>query len=332
MMTAAKHAAVAVGTTERIGLRGALIRPVPIEAPLGDIAVHVVQAPDIRSLFCDAQRTRTAGSRFLRRMIQAEDLALLQRRRGGLARGAPVILARHWAGRKVDSAIVILAEPLLVSIRQRVAGVEERRCARAAGILPLRLRRQAVGLALLLRKPRAERHRPLPRHAADGVVIRWLRLRVARFEAGFELPILRDRDLGHAHQKRPRDRDLMGGLFVEVDPAGILVHLAHPLRSEVVDQGRSVLPHRERPRLDAHELHAEGVGDVLRRLCGAEGSGQCKGEERQNQRVEFHRRKSQVTGGRASLRTRPIRGSGKSPPNACALGREERSVPFLRRA
>ena len=141
MMTAAKHAAVAVHAPDRIGLRGALKGPVPVEAPLGDIAMHVVQAPGIRSLLCDAQRTRAAGSRFLRRMIQTEDLTLLQRRRGGLARGAPVILARHWAGRKVDPAIVILAEPLLVSIRQRVAGVEERRRARAASILPLSLGR-----------------------------------------------------------------------------------------------------------------------------------------------------------------------------------------------
>ena len=265
-------------------------------------------------------------------MIQAEDLALLQRRRGGLARGAPVILARHWAGRKVDPAIVVLAEPLLVSIRQRDAGVEERRRARAARILPLRLGRQAVGLPLLLRQPCAKRHRPLPCHAARRVIIGRLGLRVVPFEVGIELPVLRHRHLGATHQERPGNRDPVRGLFVEVDPAGIFVHLAHPLRPEVVDQGRSVLPHCERARLDAHELHAEGVGDVLRRLCGAEGSGQCKGEEKQNQRVEFHRRKSQVTGGRASPRTRPIRGSGKSPPNACALGREERSVPFLRRA
>ena len=75
---------------------------------------------------------------------------------------------------------------------QRVARVEERRRARAARILPLRLGRQAVGLAFLLREPLAERHGLRPGDGIHRVIVRAFALA----KIGLELPELSQRDLG----------------------------------------------------------------------------------------------------------------------------------------
>lgn len=55
MKTAAKHPAVAIKSAQRIGLLAALIHAVPIEAPLGHVSMHVVQARGIRRLLSDPQ-------------------------------------------------------------------------------------------------------------------------------------------------------------------------------------------------------------------------------------------------------------------------------------
>lgn len=150
-----------------------------------------------------------------------------------------------------------------MTIRQIVTGMKKRGRARAARILPFRFGGQAIRLTFLLREPLAECDRPFPRHPARRIVIRRLRLRVVLLELRIELAKLRHRDLGDAHRERSRDRDLMSGLLIEVDPVLHVVEFLEPLLPEVVFQRRTVLAHRERACFDAHKPHADGVGDGL---------------------------------------------------------------------
>src|SRR5580692_3897584 len=102
-----------------------------IEAPLHDVAVHVVQAPGVRLL----------GADFVGR-------ALLVQFIGG-----------------------ILAVPgVIVEFGRIVAETVSGLAAGAAGVFPLGLGRQAVGLAGLLREPFAIPHGRVVRHA-DGRVL-----------------------------------------------------------------------------------------------------------------------------------------------------------------
>ena len=56
MPAAAEHAEVAVAAAERIGLRARFVGPVPVGAPLGDIAMHVGKSPRIRRCLSDVER------------------------------------------------------------------------------------------------------------------------------------------------------------------------------------------------------------------------------------------------------------------------------------
>ena len=140
METAAKDTAVAIRSSYRIGLRAGFIGPVPVAAPLGDVAVHVMKPPRIRRPLCHAQGSGTSGFRLRFARALADDLALLQSGRGP-AHHPPVILARHGSRREIDATKVFFAEPFLMAVRQRVARVERPRRGRPARVLPLRLRR-----------------------------------------------------------------------------------------------------------------------------------------------------------------------------------------------
>ena len=94
MKSAPKHRAAAIHATERVRLRAALMRPIPVEAPFGHIAVHVVQTPGIRRFLRHAPRARATCRKFLSRVNEADDLSLLEFL-SGLAGIAPVVLLRR---------------------------------------------------------------------------------------------------------------------------------------------------------------------------------------------------------------------------------------------
>src|SRR5439155_26142790 len=103
----------------------------PVLAPLPDVAVHVVQAPDVR------RET--------------------PRRRRLLAAHAGAVAA-------VGVGAVVVGQ---VGAEDLAAG-ERRGGAGAAGVLPLSLRRQAVELPLALAQLHQERLAVVPRHLLDG--------------------------------------------------------------------------------------------------------------------------------------------------------------------
>src|SRR5207249_3411044 len=117
---------VAVTAAERIGLLAGWVRPIPIRAPFGDVAVHIEKAPRVRLILRDTQRDRAVDD---------------------------VIFRRHRAVGEVDLTLAGIAEPMLITGRQRIACVEQRGYAGAAGVLPLGLGRQAIGFAFFFREP-----------------------------------------------------------------------------------------------------------------------------------------------------------------------------------
>ena len=235
MRPAAKHAEIAIAATQRVRLLASFIRPMPVEAPLGHVAMHVVQAPRIRRCLRYTERWHFV------------DHAIFRRHR--LAPG------------EEQRTPVVIAEPLLRSRRQGIAAAEQGRRARTAGILPLRLRRQPIGAAFLLREPRAKRRRLMPTHLRHRLIVRrpLLMLRL-------KLPILPHRHLRHPEMKRLRDSDPMRWSFIEVRE----LRLLGMLREKIIRR-RPILPHDKTPRRNRHELHADGVRDGLgRERCGDE--------------------------------------------------------------
>ncbi len=146
-------------------------------------------------------------------------------------------------------------------------GREHRPGAGAAGKLPLRLGRQAVGLAFLFAQPFAEGHGVLP---AD--TRRVGRPKFALLIIRPELAELFDRDLRLADQERTRNSHLVHRHFVVI---ALLVGAipggpAHAL-GEFQRQRSGIDAHLERARRDRDQGHAQGIG---RRLSCPTGRGQ----------------------------------------------------------
>ena len=210
MTAAADHAEVTIDTTERIGLIGGLIRPIPVRAPLGDVAMHVEKAPRVRWCAPDLQRE---------------------------LRGLRLILRRQFFLREEAISHAGVVWPGVKSGRKGIAGVEQRCRARTAGKLPLRLRWQSIRFALLLRQPLAKRHRVVPTHLRDCIVL------ILTPMLRIKLPILPQGDLCRAQLKRLRDRHTMRRFLIPVGIIKLVRMLLH-----IVIRRRPLLPHRETAR------------------------------------------------------------------------------------
>jgi len=242
MTATADHAEVAIDTTERIGLLCCLIRPIPVRTPLGDIAMHVEEPPSIRRRLGDPH---------------------------GELRGLRLVFGRQFLVREKAITQASVTRPRMESRREGIPRMKKRRRARTARKLPLRLRRQTIRLALLLRQPVTKRHRLIPTHLCDRVVLGLpAMLRIKE-------PILPHRDLRGAHPKALRHRHAMSWLFIPVCVIKLLRMLLH-----LIIRCRSVLPHGKVAGRYRNHLHADGIRDGV---C----TGRC-GEEKENKQNWFH--------------------------------------------
>ncbi len=133
MAAAARDAEISVSAADRIGLNIGTVGAVPVETPLLDIAVHVVQPPVVRRCFSDVQRDHVFG--------------------------------RFPAGIPAQHRV------LVKRLGERLSRVIRRRSACPAGILPLGLGGQSIRLPFLLAKPPAEGCGFLPRHEDHRLVV-----------------------------------------------------------------------------------------------------------------------------------------------------------------
>ena len=219
--------------------------------------MHVVKTPGIRRTLRHPQQ-RLALFHCRRHVVGNDKPIRRQFQRRPLCTNRQVF-RRSFTVRKVEVPgeqfrVSKPRKPGQESIRQFVSGIENRRRPGAAGILPLRLGRQAVGLAFLLREPLAELDRFVPTDPAGRFVRQALAFAILRIE----LPVLFDGDLGGTDEERFGDLYLMHGLLIPVRPIRLLGMFFH-----IIVCLRPVLAHRERAGLDGHELHADGVGDGL---------------------------------------------------------------------
>ena len=202
MRPVAEDTEIPVASSARIGVLSGLVGTIPITAPFGEVAMHVVKAPSIRRTLCHPQHGLVLFC--CRRHVVGNGKPIRRQFQRCRLRTNRQVFRRSFTVRKV----IVPGEQLRVSkprkprqktIRQFVSGIENRRRPGAAGILPLRLGRQAVGLAFLLREPLAELDRFVPTDPVGRFVGQALAFAILRIE----LPILLYRHLGGSDVKRP---------------------------------------------------------------------------------------------------------------------------------
>ena len=179
-MRAAPSHPVAAALRRRKQFRPARIGRVRVQAPLLDIAMHVIKPEGIGS-----------GARPHRQVHGAEDVVV------------------------VNAFVIELQQPF----RQRVSIAEGGRRARTAGIFPFDLRGQAPVPARPLGQPAAIGHRVLPGYE-DHCLVVTVGETVAppyRVVRRIEALILGVGHFRHAHPERTVDRDRMDRTFVAVE-------------------------------------------------------------------------------------------------------------------
>ena len=204
MAAAACDAKIARNVANRIGLFARNVRSVPVGTPFFDVAVHVIKSPSVGLSLRHGQGDNFAGLR------------------------------------TVGSGKPTVPHILVKRLRQRVAGVIGRCRVGTAGVFPLGLSRQTIGLALLLAQPFAERCGVVPTHEHDRFIVGF---RKAEFAAevlvmNIELLVLRIGHLGGRYVKRLRDDGLVNRPLIPV---------------------ACFRAHSEGARLDQDHLHAQRV-------------------------------------------------------------------------